>query len=77
MLKEIMVYPNPANEGIQFRGITASADIAIYDLNGGMVLSETVVFDDQPIDISPLEKSIYIIHISDENGSQTIRMVKQ
>lgn len=76
-IEQILVYPNPANQHIQFKGIAGQADLNIFDLNGRAVLSLKGIDDNHSIDISNLDKAIYLIKISDENGSQTIRMIKQ
>ncbi|MFK7786385.1 MAG: T9SS type A sorting domain-containing protein, partial [Crocinitomicaceae bacterium] len=74
---QIVAYPNPANQQIQFNGITGVASITIFDLNGRIVIYDEGINDHQAIDVSPLDKAVYFIQIDDENGSQTIRMIKQ
>lgn len=76
-IERITAYPNPANQHIQFKGIVGQASLNIFDINGRVVLSVENVDDYQSIDISSLDKAIYLINIHDKNGSQTIRMIKQ
>lgn len=73
----IKVFPNPANQEIGFDGIQGSASILIFDLNGRKVDEYLNIHDHVNIDISSLDKAVYLISISDQKGTQTIRMIKQ
>lgn len=76
-IEQIIAYPNPANNHIQFRGIVGEANVTIIDINGRTILSFTDVDNNSSLDISFLDKAVYLLQVSDENGQQTIRMIKQ
>ncbi len=76
-LRSITAYPNPSNHHVQFQGIQGNASLKIFDLNGRAVISQFDVNNNSSIDVSSLDNAIYLISITDELGTQTIRMVKQ
>ncbi|MDG1331011.1 MAG: T9SS type A sorting domain-containing protein [Crocinitomicaceae bacterium] len=76
-IEQIFIYPNPATQHIQFRGIVGQANLNILDLNGRLVLSDQDIDDNRSIDISFLDTAVYLIQISNESGTQTIRMIKK
>lgn len=73
----VLAFPNPAFNHVQLKGINGSAHVTIIDLNGRQVLAATDISNYEIIDISALEKAVYMVHVKDENGSRVIRLVKQ
>jgi len=69
-----IVYPNPAEDGsviIQLPGGHSDGMMHVYDLQGKQVLSKQM--DSNPVDISNLEKGIYVVKLA---GSENIMITK-
>ena len=71
----ISISPNPAKSTLFISGITRNSIIAVFDLNGQMLMNKQI--DGNYIDISTLAKGIYTLKISDKNGVTTRKLVKQ
>lgn len=69
---QIKLYPNPAKNFIQIKGLSDDASISIYDLNGRIVKIVNYLKNDA-IDINHLTKGAYIIKIKNDNNSATYK----
>jgi hypothetical protein len=49
----------------------------IYDLNGRLLINKTAVITTEKIDVSLLDKGIYLIKVMDEKTIRTTKMIKQ
>jgi len=70
----ISIYPNPAFDRINIRGLPHDAAINISDMTGRICISQTAT--DQ-INISALSSGIYYLSIQDQDGVITKKFVKQ
>jgi hypothetical protein len=69
------IYPNPANGFVNIVSYNLSA-LSIYDLNGKLIYTQAVNnsnFDTHRIDISFLNKGIYLIEATHHNASKAIQ----
>lgn len=69
----LLIYPNPANEVITVSGVQPNSNIAIFDVTGKMVLqskTNTVYFT---LNISELNRGIYILR--DLSTSESARLL--
>jgi uncharacterized protein (TIGR02145 family) len=73
-LTSVEVYPNPADDVLNFRNLSGAAVITVYDLHGKALLNTTIT--DNRIDISTLPKGIYFVHISNGNETAIRKVVK-
>lgn len=73
--KEITMFPNPANNLIQFKGINESSDLLVMDVSGKVVMNTTVTTS-QTIDISSLQKGVYQVVIKGQQNFST-KLIKQ
>lgn len=62
----LSVYPNPANNVITIAGVTGNSNITVYDVQGRIVLQNTVL--NNTVDVSALTSGVYTIHV-ENNGS--------
>ena len=80
-LEHLNVFPNPAKDSIVIKNPTAAVleHVEIYDLSGRKVksINLTLTNEDIIIDISELQSSMYVLLISNENGTITKRILKQ
>lgn len=78
---EIKIFPNPANHFIEIEqvdGLKNSLNAFIIDINGKQLLKQKVYYNKQKIAINTLNKGIYIIKLSDDDGFQLIyKLVKK
>ncbi len=71
----ISVYPNPANDVLQFSAVMTGSHIHVYDATGRIVLAQTAQRD---LNVSALESGSYLLTISNAAGEvvQRIQFVK-
>jgi uncharacterized protein (TIGR02145 family) len=70
--KEVILYPNPVTEKLYLKNSNyANSTIMIFDLQGKQVLCKQI--DSNPIDISSLEKGIYVVKLV---GSENVMITK-
>jgi len=70
---KIIIYPNPATEIINIKGNKEDVNVVIYDLSGKELMN---VITKSKVDISLLQKGIYIIKILDNIGMSNVKMIK-
>jgi hypothetical protein len=73
----ISVFPNPANDILQLKGMenTKISQVSISNVLGKKVLSTSEIKNNS-IDISNLNPGIYMISISSENSEKRIKFIK-
>ena len=75
LLLESKVYPNPTNDfvNLQYPSNNEEFNVNIFDLNGRMILSQPLKFNNlnrARIDISGFSKGIYILYLIDTNNRE-------
>jgi uncharacterized protein (TIGR02145 family) len=74
--EEVILYPNPAKEKLYISNSNyAHSIIMILDLQGKKVLSKQM--DSDPIDISNLEKGVYVVKLVDSENVLITKFVKE
>ena len=76
---DILIYPNPANDIITIEEnslINKNGLISIYNIQGQIVLEQTLQDAKSQIDISSLEKGVYFVKVNNRNGMQVRKVVK-
>jgi PKD repeat protein len=73
----ISVYPNPTNGKLTLSTISGNAAYKIVSVSGQVVLSGEVSNSSNTIDIASFENGIYVLQLAQEQGIQTIRIVKK
>ncbi|MCB0444938.1 MAG: T9SS type A sorting domain-containing protein, partial [Gelidibacter sp.] len=61
-LQDISIYPNPTKNFLNFKGLTQSIKVSIYDLIGKEVLKETLN-PEKPFDVSSLQSGVYLLKL--------------
>ncbi len=69
--KTLTIFPNPANKNIQINTVYSIKNINIYDFTGKLVKNTT----NTNIDITDLEKGIYIVKLETENNTFSQKLV--
>ncbi|MCK0178220.1 endonuclease [Flavobacteriaceae bacterium S0862] len=76
-LKNLSVYPNPVKDNAIYFNTNKSLDIEIYNILGKLVISKLVLPNSAYVDISNINKGIYLVKISSENQSITKKLIRQ
>ena len=71
---KIRVYPNPSNGLITIETPT-SVDVTITDLTGKVVYNAKEVSNQSPINLSNLQKGIYLVKMANTDGIQTEKII--
>ena len=69
----ITVYPNPVKNNLYIKGVEATS-VVVYNMLGQQVNSSLV---NNTVNMSGLQRGVYLVTVNSENGSQTIRVVKE
>lgn len=70
----IAIYPNPANEILNFKGFDSLFSLLIYDHLGKICLKQTMEVN-KPLDISSLQSGVYFVKF--ENSTASFKFIKE
>ena len=70
---DISVYPNPTSDIVYIDGNYSQLKVVVYDILGKQVMNKSITNN---IDISQLEKGVYILQLSDGAKLTTQRIIK-
>ena len=70
---DILIYPNPTSDIVPIEGNYSQLNVVVYDILGKQVMNKPIT---NSIDISQLEKGIYILQLSDGAKLTTQRIIK-
>jgi len=74
--QELSMYPNPVKESLDVTSKTEIKSIAIYNVNGVLVLKQNNIKSKKTIlDVSPLFQGMYLIKITSIFGVQTVKKI--
>lgn len=73
----VKVFPNPANDNITLTNLQNNATITIYNLQGQKMMETVVKNTVTRINLHHYENGIYIIKVSSEDKTETIKITKQ
>lgn len=79
VIPDISIYPNPVIDEIKFR-LPASVnrfDISIYNQIGQQVLNRSINLDTNSLNIADLASGVYLLKITSESYTKTLKFVKQ
>lgn len=81
-LAELKLYPNPANNFINFRlyGMSGNISLSIFDITGREVLTVSQVNYQQEelkIPVSQLKSGVYLLRVQDKNGVKFGKFIKE
>lgn len=74
--ESLTIYPNPTN-GVTTLDLKTSSSITMTNSMGQVILNESLLAGKQEIDLSPYPEGIYIVKITGNNTSKSIRLIKQ
>ena len=71
------VYPNPIVDVVNVDAASKVNSIAVYDQAGKLVSTHTLNAVKNQINLGKLTPGVYLMKISTENGTQTVKMIKK
>ena len=71
---ETILFPNPTKGIVTIQGIEADAHIRLFDLNGRMLLEQTSEENSIQLNLSNLNKGMYLMTILEKSGTKTIKI---
>jgi hypothetical protein len=79
-LQELNIYPNPAREVLNITsdvtGVAGSYEI--YNILGQAITARNITFDDnQSVDVSGLSQGVYVIKLTREGKTKTLKFIKE
>jgi|WetSurSiteA1Bulk_404760.scaffolds.fasta_scaffold00363_7 hypothetical protein len=73
--KEISLYPNPASQTLYFNNLEANTPVEIYDRSGNKVVTTRI--NGNSVNVSALQKGIYLVRIFNQNPPANIKFIKE
>ena len=73
----LTIHPNPFNYQVQISGFLDQASVEIFDLSGKMIRDFQIGNTSSNLDLSNLQKGIYLISITTHSQTKTQKIVKQ
>jgi hypothetical protein len=70
---DISIYPNPSSDTVYIDVNYSQLKVVVYDILGKQVMNKSITNN---IDISQLEKGVYILQLSDGAKVTTQRIIK-
>ncbi|WP_165730764.1 carbohydrate-binding protein [Polaribacter sp. 20A6] len=82
LIRGLNIFPNPVSNYLVISGescFSANTTLEIYDVNGRQILKKTSIenYNEQKIDVSALNKGIYILVIKDSKNSKVVKFIKK
>lgn len=77
VVPSIKLFPNPSDGIFTLAGITGSANIAVTDIAGNVVWSQSVNNSMVNIEIPSVAKGIYLLRVTMTNATQTFKIERQ
>ena len=75
--EEVRVYPNPVKTSLLYIKTKQSLTVEFFNVLGKRILQQQVTPNNNKVDVSNLNKGIYLIKLSSEQGSITKKLIKQ
>ena len=76
-IKNISMYPNPVKNNFVYFSATQDLNVIVYDVLGKQVLIENLTVDKNFINVSNLNKGIYLINLNTSQGTTIKKLIKQ
>ncbi|QBN20376.1 T9SS type A sorting domain-containing protein [Flavobacterium nackdongense] len=71
------VYPNPTSGQLNLSAAQNISKVALFNILGQKVLSETIEANQRQLNISNLQKGLYVMEVTIDDATQTFKIVKQ
>ena len=75
--QKVSIYPNPATDHLLFLGLKNQSNIRVFDLSGSLVLEDILSPSKTRIDVSTLNKGVYIIEVFIAGSLSKFKLIKK
>lgn len=75
-INSISFYPNPVKRNTVFFNTNETINVKVYDILGKLVIQETISNNNTGLNVSNLNKGMYLVNISLGNQSMTKKLIK-
>ncbi|SFU67225.1 major paralogous domain-containing protein/Por secretion system C-terminal sorting domain-containing protein [Pustulibacterium marinum] len=73
---KIQLYPNPAKTSITISAPQIVTTVTVYDITGKTIVTQQGASKEMNIAIAHLAKGVYVVNVTTQNGSVTLRFIK-
>jgi hypothetical protein len=73
----LAIYPNPVKDKLYITGLADYGSIKITSINGSIVLQQNIVSGLKYIDISRLNTGMYVLTVTNDKETKTLKIFKQ
>ncbi|MCH4552444.1 endonuclease [Aestuariibaculum lutulentum] len=73
----LKIYPNPVKDHFIYISTTQDLDAIIYNVLGKEILKQHLNTNNKKMDVSTLNKGVYLLKISSDSGTITKKLIKQ
>jgi trimeric autotransporter adhesin len=77
MLKDVEVFPNPANDHISVTEMIKGSKVEIFDLPGTNIIETVTQGNSLTLNLSQLKAGVYFIKITIGQDSKTVKFIKE
>lgn len=74
---QLVVFPNPANNEIELKGMQTNLELKIYDVKGSLVIEQQLTPSTNKVQISNLAKGVYQIILRSKEQFMLQQLIKQ
>lgn len=75
ILNATKIYPNPVSNQITISNIVEATDLQIFDVTGKMVISQSLNFDTNSVEISKFSKGVYVVLLTTKQYTKTHKLI--
>lgn len=76
-INTVSVYPNPTDGKLTLSHVSGNPSFKVVSVSGQVVLSGVVSATANSIDLSSFENGIYVLQLAQEQGIQSVRIIKK
>ncbi|MFL9843539.1 T9SS type A sorting domain-containing protein [Flavobacterium rhizosphaerae] len=77
VIENIRIYPNPVKDKVTIENIQDIAGYAVYNVLGSIIQQGTLNTGQNSISFSEFNKGIYLLTITTNSGSKTVKIIKE
>lgn len=71
------LFPNPCDNQLYYNNTDAASSISIFDLNGRLILNQTLTLNTNEINVRALKQGLYVAKVFKDNSVNIIKVVKK
>lgn len=71
------IYPNPTTGNVTVESDAINADITVFDMFGKLMMTSKVASERTELDFNGFAPGVYMVRIANNNGTTTVKVVKE